>query len=132
MVKTPSSVDGIYLVGPAGGKMRPWCGKCHKFLKSETAAHDCTPIDFSKVRAAKKANGGKSKKFRMTKKRDVLLKKLIQAGGIVKSIENSLDKIEKASSPKALHKAVSGLKRSLNNKKGIAAKTSSLYKKFYK
>lgn len=131
MVKTPSSVEGVFLVGPAGGKMRPWCGKCHKFLKSETADHDCTPIDFSKVRAAKKATGSKSKKFRMTKKRDAILKSLIQAGGIIRCIEGPLKTIQNAKSPAEATKAVKKLMKVLSNKKKITSKTSSLYNKFY-
>ena len=131
MVKTASSVEGIYLVGPAGGKMRPWCGKCHKFLKSETADHDCAPVDFSKVRAAKKSGGSRPHKFRMTAKRDAMLKSLIQAGGIVKCIEGPLRQLQSAKSPAEMNKALKKMAKALGNKKRIASKASSLYKKFY-
>lgn len=78
MVKQESSTPGVYLVGPAGGNLRPWCGKCHKFLKSENAPHDCTPVNLSSHRG-KKTSNGKRKRIRLTDKTRAKLAKVFQA-----------------------------------------------------
>lgn len=79
MVKQESSTPGVYLVGPSGGKMRPWCGHCHKFLKSETAPHDCNPVNLSSARSAKGASKGAKRRIRLTDKNKALLSKVFEA-----------------------------------------------------
>ena len=109
MVKVASSTAGVFLVGPEGGKLRPWCGKCHKFLKSETAAHDCTPVDLKAVRAKQKAAGTATKhrnSIKMTAKRQALLKKLVGYAASMKVLEKQQNRLLKAKTSKAKLAAV--------------------------
>ena len=105
MVKQESSTPGVYLVGPSGGKMRPWCGKCHKFLKSETAPHDCTP---SLVKGSHRpsSSGGKRRRIRLTDKTRALLSKVFEAAALGEGCLRIMDKLRKYSK----NKQVSGSK----------------------
>ena len=106
MVKQPSSVEGVFLVGPAGGKLRPWCGKCHKFLKSETAVHDCTPVDFSKVRA-KKGSGGTSKRNpRLTPKKIKILAAYLDYASVSKVMASQMKRLRNAKTKQAKLRAI--------------------------
>lgn len=129
-MKTPSSVAGIFLVGPAGGKLRPWCGHCHKFLKSETAPHDCTPIDFSKVRAsAKKSTGGK-RRIRLTPKNKATLEKVFKAAALGEDLAKKMSKVYSLCQAKKPN--VKAIKRVLSkgDSKGVEKRSNRLVKKF--
>ena len=132
MVKQESSVAGIYLVGPSGGKLRPWCGHCHKFLKSETAPHDCTPVNLSAARRS----GGSSKgrrRIRLTEKTKNTLSRVFEAAAAGEEALKILSKIKKYSkqkkvSGKRLAKLAASMDRGLS-KRGIK-RASSLKKRF--
>ena len=131
MVKQQSSVAGVYLVGPAGGKLRPWCGHCHKFLKSETAPHDCTPINLSSVRKTKLKVG--RRRIRLTDKNRVMLGKVFEAAALGEDVLKVLHKIKEYSKKKKINgKRLATLASSLDkglSKKG-AKRASSLKKRF--
>lgn len=131
MVKQQSSVSGVFLVGPAGGKLRPWCAHCHKFLKSETAPHDCTPINLSSVRKTKSVGG--RRRIRLTEKNRTLLSKVFDAAALGEDVLKLLHKIKKYSKNKKITgKRLSTLASSLD--KGLSKKGSkraaSLKKRF--
>lgn len=131
-MKTPSSTPGVFLVGSAGGKMIPWCGKCHKFLKSETAPHDCTPVD---LRAARKKGQGSSKgrrHIRLTPKNKDVLNKVFEAAALAEDAMKAFNKLSKY----AKRKTVSGAKigRLIKDGTGLSKRgtkrASSLKKRF--
>ena len=129
-MKTPSSVEGVYLVGPAGGKLRPWCGHCHKFLKSETAPHDCTPVDLSKARGASKSSAGGKKRIRLTPKNREYLDKVFKAAAIGEGLSKKLAKVlsmcqAKRPNIKAIKKALMSLEA-----KSVEKRAAHLVKKF--
>lgn len=131
MVKQESSVAGVYLVGPSGGKLRPWCGKCHKFLKSENAAHDCTPVSLKGVR--RPVTGGKRKRIRLTDKNRALLSRVFDAAALGEDTLKLLSKIKAYSKKKKvsgarLAKLASSMDKGLS-KKG-SKRAASLKKKF--
>lgn len=106
MVKQASSTEGVFLVGPAGGPLRPWCGKCHKFLKSETAEHDCTPIDLRQVRRSKAASGGGKKRTpKLTPRKQEILKKVLDYAAVGKVMGPYDAKLRNASSKEGKAKA---------------------------
>ena len=129
MVKKESGTPGVYLVGPVG-KERPWCGKCHKFLKSETAVHDCTPAHLSGG-SHKGASGGGRKRIRLTPKTRGALEKVFRSAAKEMTLGPKLAKLASASSDKALLSAARALKRKMKDPKAPAAKKySSLSKRF--
>ena len=99
-MKTPSSTPGIFLVGPSGGKLRPWCSHCHKFLKSETAPHDCTPVDFKAARA--KSSGKGRRRIRLTEKNRALLSKVFEGAALGEHLLKVLAKVQKMSKQKTV------------------------------
>lgn len=115
-MKTPSSTPGVFLVGPSGGKLRPWCAHCHKFLKSETAAHDCTPVDFRAARAAGAAKASQGRRrIRLTEKNRALLSKVFEGAALGEYLLKVLSKVQKLSkqktvSGKKIGKALKGVK----------------------
>lgn len=132
MVKQESSTPGVYLVGPAGGKLRPWCGHCHKFLKSENAAHDCTPVSLSSVRRAKGSSGGAKRRIRLTDKNRALLGKVFDAAAFGEDVLRLVKKL----TPYTKKKSISGkrlakiLKGSGSLSKTGTKRASSLKKRF--
>ena len=133
MVKQESSVPGVYLVGPSGGKLRPWCGKCHKFLKSESAAHDCTPVNLKGVRRASSSAGGKKRRIRLTDKNRALLSKVFDAAALGEDTLKLFSNIKAYSKKKKvsgarLAKLASAMDKGLT-KKG-SKRAASLKKKF--
>lgn len=102
-MKTPSSTPGVFLVGPSGGKLRPWCAHCHKFLKSETAAHDCTPVDFRAARAAGAAKASQGRRrIRLTEKNRALLSKVFEGAALGEYLLKVLSKVQKLSKQKTV------------------------------
>lgn len=136
MVKVPSTVEGVYMVGPEGGKLRPWCGKCHKFLKSENASHDCTPVDLkaARHRAASLSKETKNRKFRMTKNRKKQLLGLIKDAAYERVLHKNLNSIARSKSDKAIIKAAKELKKALaeGEKKSLSETANKMYTKFFK
>ena len=129
-MKIASSVEGVFLVGPSGGKLRPWCGHCHKFLKSETAPHDCTPIDFAKVRGASKKSSEGRKRIRLTPKNKAILNKVFKAAALGEDLSKKMSKIHslcQAKKPniKAIKKAVTKAES-----KSVEKRANHLVKKF--
>lgn len=127
-MKVPSSVPGIFLVGSSEGKMRPWCGHCHKFLKSETAAHDCTPVNFSQVR---RAPGGAKKRIRLTQKNRAMLEKIFQAAALGECLLKKTAKLQNLA--KAKKPNMKAIKRNLAKMEGDASaakRAARLVKKF--
>lgn len=130
-MKTPSSVEGIFLVGPAGGKLRPWCGHCHKFLKSETAPHDCTPVDFSKVRSSRKTSGAGKRRIRLTDKTRSILSKIFKAAAIGECLVKKVAKLQSLS--KAKKPSIKTIKKVLSKIEGdhsAEKRAARLIKKF--
>lgn len=121
MVKIASSTNGVFLVGPSEGKLRPWCGHCHKFLKSETAAHDCTPVNLQAARAQRKVAGTKKarKSIKLTEKRLNFLKKLANYAASMRIVESVQRRLLKAKTSKAKIAAVSAYAEAI--KKSIAS-----------
>lgn len=116
MVKQESSTPGVYLVGPSGGKLRPWCGHCHKFLKSENAAHDCTPVSPGRRSSGPK---GSRRRIRLTDKNRALLKKVFNAAAIGEELLKTLSKLKKYTKRKSitgkrLSQLTSGMDRGLS------------------
>ncbi len=101
-MKTPSSTPGVFLVGPAGGKMRPWCAHCHKFLKSETAAHDCTPVNLSAARKSGSSSHGARKRIRLTPKTKATLNKVFEAAALAEDAMRVLNKLSKYGKKKSI------------------------------
>ena len=132
MVKVASSTEGVFLVGPSNDKLRPWCGKCHKFLKSETAAHDCTPVDLRAVR--QKGTSKKSRRFRMTKTKQKVIMAMIKDAAYEHNAHKGLRKLEKAKSDKAILKAAKEIKRNLGSGgQGSFSQTADrMYNKIFK
>lgn len=131
-MKTPSSTPGIFLVGPAGGKMRPWCSHCHKFLKSETAAHDCTPVNLAAHRGSSGGAGKVRRRIRLTPKTKATLAKVFEAAALAEDAMRALNKLSKY----AKKKSVSGSKlaRLVKSGSGLSKRgnkrASSLKKRF--
>lgn len=100
MVKQESSTPGVYLVGPSGGKLRPWCSHCHKFLKSETASHDCTPVNLSAHRGS--SSGKSRKRIRLTESNKALLNKVFEAAAYGEDALRVLKKLNKYSKRKSI------------------------------
>lgn len=130
MVKQESSVAGIYLVGPSGGKLRPWCGHCHKFLKSETAPHDCTPVSRSGI---KRSSGKAKRRIRLTDKNRSILERVFDAAALGEDALKVINKIKQYSkqkkvSGKRLAKLAAAMDRGLSSKGSKRA--SRLKKRF--
>lgn len=135
MVKEPSSVEGVFLVGPAGGKLRPWCGKCHKFLKSETADHDCTPVDFSKVRSMKKAGGASKRNPRLTPKKIKVLTVYLDYASVSKVMASQMKRLRNAKTKQAKLHAVEAFNQAFDkaaSTKAFAKAYNSMYHHFVK
>lgn len=112
MVKQESSVPGVYLVGPSGGKLRPWCGHCHKFLKSEDAAHDCTPVNLQAARRNASSGSGKRRRNpRLTPRKIQVLEYLAGDAAINRAMERYAKKIVAAKTPKARASAAAAYAR---------------------
>lgn len=131
MVKQASSTPGVFLVGPSGGKLRPWCSHCHKFLKSETATHDCTPISLSAHRSS--GPKGAKRRIRLTDKTRATLKKVFQAAALGEEALKAISKIKayskhKTVSGKRLAKLASALDKGMS--KAGAKRASRLEKRF--
>lgn len=127
MVKIESSVPGVYLVGPAG-KERPWCGKCHKFLKSETAAHDCTPAHLS---GGRKAVPGARRRIRLTPKTKSCLDKVFRSAAKEAVLSPALTKLAASSTDKAILSAAKKLRRKMKDAASSGAKKyAKLVKRF--
>ncbi len=127
MVKIASSVPGVYLVGPSEGKVRPWCGKCHKFLKSETADHDCTPVNLSAYRG----KSSKPRRFRMTKKKQAIILDLVKHAALEKGTHKCILSLSSAKSDKALLKAAKKLKKVISTN-GFDTIADKMYHRIFK
>lgn len=128
MVKKESGTPGVYLVGPAG-KERPWCGKCHKFLKSETAPHDCSPPHLSG--SHKSSSAGGRKRIRLTPKTRDALEQIFKSASKECVLSSKLKKLAAATSDKAIMAAARALKRKMKDPKAPAGKKySKLVKRF--
>lgn len=127
MVKRESGTPGVYLVGPAG-KERPWCGKCHKFLKSETAAHDCTPAHLSGG-ARTRSSPGSRRRIRLTPKTRAALEQVFRSAAKECVLKPKLKKIAGATTDKALLSAAKALRRKMKDPKAPAGKKFSKYVK---
>lgn len=132
MVKQATSTPDVYLVGPSGGKLRPWCGKCHKFLKSEGSAHDCTPVHLTHHSGSRKSTGGK-RRIRLTDKNKSMLSKIFDAAAVGEDALRLLYKIrEYSKKPKVSGKRLAKLAASFD--KGLSKRgqkrASSLKKRF--
>lgn len=125
MVKIESSTPGVYLVGPAG-KERPWCGKCHKFLKSETAAHDCRIS-----RPSSSSRGGRKKRIRLTPKTITSLSNIFESAAREMVLNAQLKKLADArSSKQILGRAKSLVKKLSKGKSAAEKKYHRLVKKY--
>lgn len=129
MVKQASSVEGVFLVGPAGGVLRPWCGKCHKFLKSENAAHDCTPVNLAAVRRS--GGAGKTKRrIRLTPKNKETLSKVFDAAALGEDAVRLIGKLAQYSKKKSVSgKKIAQLIKGMNGLSKRGAKRSAHLKK---
>lgn len=128
MVKKESGTPGVFLVGPAG-KERPWCGKCHKFLKSETAAHDCSPPHLSG--SHKSSSGAGRKRIRLTPKTRDALEKVFKSAAKECVLSSKLKKLAMAGTDKAIMAAARALKRKMKDPKAPAGKKyNKLVKRF--
>lgn len=121
MVKIASSVPGVFLVGSAGGKMRPWCGSCHKFLKSETAPHDCTPMTVH--RGSRKSSFGGRRRIRLTPKTKAALTEIFRLAAREQVFKGNLSSLAHAKSDKEL------LKKAKHFQKKASAANSALVEK---
>ena len=129
MVKIASSTPGVFLVGPAG-KERPWCGKCHKFLKSETAAHDCTPAHLSHRSGGSQT--GARKRIRLSPKTKNSLDKVFRSAAREMALAHSLGKLSQATKDKSILKAAKSLIKKMKDPKAPASKKyKQLTKRFF-
>ena len=135
MVKVASSTSGVFLVGPSNDKLRPWCGKCHKFLKSETAEHDCTPVNLAAVRRSKSSSTTKKRSPKLTEKKLKLLNKYLDYASVGKVMASQLKKLQSSKTSKAKINAVDAYKNAF--KKAVQSNSfnqafSQMYKHFVK
>lgn len=129
MVKIPSNTPDVYLVGPSG-RERPWCGKCHKFLKSETAAHDCTPMHLGGGHRSSSSSGGR-KRIRLTPKTRANLEGIFRSAAKEMTLNKSLCSLSRAVGDKAILHAAKKVLRAMKSPKGTASKKySHLVKRF--
>lgn len=125
MVKIPTSNPDVFLVGPAG-KEKPWCGKCHKFLKSEGAAHDCTM-----VRPKGGSSRGSRKRIRLTDNNKAKLSELFKGAARDAVVASKLATLRAASDKKALLRAARSLQKAISKGKSrVDKKYNSLCKRF--
>lgn len=126
MVKIPTSNPDVFLVGPAG-KEKPWCGKCHKFLKSEGAAHDCTMV---RPRGGASKPGSR-KRIRLSPGNREKLQDAFRGAARDAVVEHKIAAIRKASDKKALLRAAKGLQKAISKGKGrMEKKFNALCKRF--
>ena len=126
MVKIASSTPGVYLVGPAG-KERPWCGKCHKFLKSETAAHDCSISRPS----SSSSRGGRKKRIRLTPKTIASLSDIFESAAREMVLNAQLKKLADARSSQQIVGRAKSLIKKLSKGKAAAEKKYHRFVKKY-
>jgi hypothetical protein len=128
MVKTPTANPDVFLVGPVGRQI-PWCNKCHKFLKSENAPHDCRRPDLHSSRS--KAVPGSKKRIRLTPKTRDALEEIFRAAARDMCMKGVCQAIAQAKGDKEiLHKAKSFQKKSSKSAADITKKYNKLIKRF--
>lgn len=129
MVKTPTANPDVFLVGPVGRQI-PWCNKCHKFLKSENAPHDCRRPDLHSSRS-KSSTPGSKKRIRLTPKTRGALEDLFHAAARDLIMKGVLQSLASAKGDKELlSKAKSFQKKSSKSAAEITKKYNKLVKRF--
>ena len=134
MVKIASSTECVYLVGPAEGKLRPWCGHCHKFLKSETAPHDCTPVNLQAARKSSHSSG-KKRNPKLTPKKIKILAQYLDFASIGKVMAPQMKRLQSAKTKKAKVRAVDAFNEAFTkaiNNKIFSGSSNKMYHRFVK